>query len=47
MPNVLMGNHYHLLLETPEPNLVVGNEMVAGQRSESIILRLMNPPRGG
>jgi len=21
---VLMGNHYHLLLETPEPNLVVG-----------------------
>src|SRR5690349_15904543 len=21
---VLMGNHYHLLLETPEPNLVAG-----------------------
>lgn len=21
---VLMSNHYHLLLETPEPNLVVG-----------------------
>lgn len=21
---VLMGNHYHLLLETPEPNLVFG-----------------------
>ena len=21
----LMGNHYHLLLETPEPNLVVGS----------------------
>ncbi len=21
---VLMGNHYHLLIETPEPNLVTG-----------------------
>ncbi|MCH7227683.1 transposase, partial [Haloferula sp. A504] len=21
---VLMGNHFHLLLETPEPNLVTG-----------------------
>jgi len=21
---VLMGNHYHLLVETPEPNLVAG-----------------------
>lgn len=21
---VLMGNHYHLMLETPEPNLVAG-----------------------
>ena len=25
---VLMGNHYHLLLETPEPNLVVGMQWV-------------------
>jgi REP element-mobilizing transposase RayT len=21
---VLMGNHYHLVIETPEPNLVAG-----------------------
>ena len=27
---VLMGNHYHLLLETPEANLVVGHEVAAG-----------------
>ena len=25
---VLMGNHYHMLLETPEPNLVVGMQWV-------------------
>ena len=25
---VLMGNHYHVLLETPEPNLVVGMQWV-------------------
>ena len=24
----LMGNHYHMLLETPEPNLVVGMQWV-------------------
>jgi putative transposase len=27
---VLMDNHYHLLLETPEPNLVVGMKWVQG-----------------
>jgi REP element-mobilizing transposase RayT len=27
---VLMGNHYHLLLETPEPNLVVGMPWLQG-----------------
>ena len=27
---VLMGNHYHLLLETPEPNLVVGMQWIQG-----------------
>ncbi len=27
---VLMGNHYHLLLETPEPNLVVGMTWLQG-----------------
>jgi REP element-mobilizing transposase RayT len=27
---VLMGNHYHLLLETPEPNLVVGMKWLQG-----------------
>ena len=26
---VLMDNHYHLLVETPEPNLVTGNEIAA------------------
>ena len=26
---VLMGNHYHLLIETPEPNLVAGMQAVA------------------
>ena len=27
---VLMGNHYHVLLETPEPNLVVGMKWLQG-----------------
>lgn len=27
---VLMGNHYHLLLETPEPNLVAGMKWLQG-----------------
>ena len=27
---VLMSNHYHLLLETPEPNLVVGMKWFQG-----------------
>ena len=27
---VLMGNHYHLLLETPEPNLVQGMKWLQG-----------------
>ncbi|MEI6891891.1 MAG: transposase [Pontiella sp.] len=27
---VLMGNHYHLLLETPEPNLVAGMQWLQG-----------------
>ena len=27
---VLMANHYHLLLETPEPNLVVGMQWLQG-----------------
>ena len=27
---VLMGNHYHLLLETPEPNLVTGMQWLQG-----------------
>ena len=27
---VLMGNHYHLLLETPEPNLIVGMKWLQG-----------------
>jgi len=27
---VLMGNHYHLLLETPEPNLCAGMKWMQG-----------------
>lgn len=27
---VLMSNHYHLLLETPEPNLVAGMKWLQG-----------------
>lgn len=30
---VLMDNHYHILLETPEPNLVVGMKKRTGQVS--------------
>ena len=31
---VLMGNHFHLLLETPEPNLVAGMKWVLGVFSQ-------------
>ena len=31
---VLMGNHFHLLLETPEPNLVVGMKWLLGTFSQ-------------
>ena len=31
---VLMGNHFHLLLETPEPNLVVGMKWLLGVFSQ-------------
>ena len=27
---VLMGNHYHLLVETPEPNLTIGMQWLQG-----------------
>ena len=30
MPYVLMGNHYHLLVETPEGNLVAGMKWFLG-----------------
>jgi REP element-mobilizing transposase RayT len=32
---VLMGNHFHLLLETPEPNLVVGMKRLLGSFSQA------------
>jgi REP element-mobilizing transposase RayT len=32
---VLMGNHFHVLLETPEPNLVTGMKWVLGVYSQS------------
>lgn len=32
---VLMGNHYHLLLETPEPNLVEGMKWMQGVFTQS------------
>jgi len=31
---VLMGNHFHLLLETPEPNLVAGMKWLLGVFSQ-------------
>ncbi len=31
---VLMGNHYHLLLETPEPNLVAGMQWLQSTYSK-------------
>jgi REP element-mobilizing transposase RayT len=31
---VLMGNHFHVLLETPEPNLVAGMKWVLGVFSQ-------------
>ena len=37
----LMGNHYHLLLETPEPNLVTGMQWLQGtyaKRFKGLIL---------
>ena len=32
---VLMGNHFHLLLETPEPNLVGGMKWLMGAYSQA------------
>jgi putative transposase len=31
--DVLLGNHYHLLVETSEPNLVAGMKWLHGTRS--------------
>jgi REP element-mobilizing transposase RayT len=36
---VLMPNHYHLLLETPEPNLVVGMKWLQGTYTQRFNLR--------
>jgi REP element-mobilizing transposase RayT len=33
---VLMGNHYHLLVETPEPNLVAGMKWLQGTYTHSV-----------
>ena len=35
----LMGNHYHLLLETPEPNLVVGMQWLQGTYTKRFNVR--------
>jgi putative transposase len=32
---VLMGNHFHLLLETPEPNMVAGMKWMPGVYSQA------------
>lgn len=36
---VLMGNHYHMLLETPEPNLVVGMKWLQGTYTKRFNVR--------
>ncbi|HKL20648.1 MAG TPA: transposase [Tichowtungia sp.] len=36
---VLMGNHYHLLVETPEPNLVVGMQWLQGTYTKRFNVR--------
>ena len=36
---VLMGNHYHLLLETPEPNLVTGMQWLQGTYTKRFNVR--------
>jgi REP element-mobilizing transposase RayT len=36
---VLMGNHYHLLLETPEPNLVAGMKWLQGTYTQRFNIR--------
>ena len=36
---VLMGNHYHLLLETPEPNLVAGMQWLQGTYTKRFNVR--------
>ena len=33
---VLMPNHFHWVVETPQPNLVAGMKMVAGHLHESL-----------
>lgn len=33
---VLMGNHYHLLIETPEPNLVAGMKWLQGTYTQRV-----------
>jgi putative transposase len=36
---VMMGNHYHLLLETPDPNLVVGMKWLQGTYTQRFNVR--------
>ena len=36
---VLMGNHYHMLLETPEPNLVLGMQWFQGTYTKRFNVR--------
>src|SRR5260370_20118333 len=35
----MMGNHYHLLVETPEPNLVAGMKWLQGTYTQRYNLR--------
>ncbi len=54
---VLMGNHYHLLLKTPEPNLVTGMQWLqkwlaaelhlrsAANASQQIRRHRLHPPK--
>jgi REP element-mobilizing transposase RayT len=44
---VLMGNHFHLLLETPEANLSAGMRVLRKRGPQRRMIFLAGPGRGG